>query len=104
MVADCSDHPNVLGLIGVCGGIDNAARSPAEALYVVLQDGSKSLKQALLDSRLLEHDPARARRVGRGSAMEDAQLLRHAIECANAMEYLSSRQVHTPDYSYNEPQ
>ena len=42
-VARCDDHPNVLGLIGVC--------EERDALFVVLREGVTTLKQTLLDSR-----------------------------------------------------
>ncbi len=88
LVADCSDHPNVLGLIGLCGlGEDSST------LYVVLEDGSVSLKQALLDARMAQHDPDRARRTGSGSAIKEEQLLGYARGIAAALEYLSSKQV-----------
>ncbi len=87
LLSDCSGHPHVLGLFGLCGG------DVGESLYVVMEDGAKSLKGALLDTRALVHDPARARRVGRGCTVPEAQLVTHAVEIASAMQFLASKEV-----------
>ena len=76
---------NVIGLIGMC--------EEKEALFVVLEDSTTSLKQVLLDSRALVHYPAYAEKNQRVSTLSEETLLEHAISVARGMEHLANKRV-----------
>ena len=81
----CGVHPNVLQLIGLC--------EEKEALFIVLEDSTKSLKQVLLDSRALIHYPVFAEKNQRISTMEEETILEIMRGVAKGMEHLAKNRV-----------
>lgn len=89
MLAGCSQHPNILGLVGLCAPYVREGNK----VFVVLQDGARSLKSALLEARALVHDPGWARKNGRASSIPEDRLMGYAREVADALRFLASKQV-----------
>lgn len=79
-VARCDDHPNVLGLIGVC--------EERDALFVVLREGDTTLKQTLLDSRALTHFPAYAQKNQRVTTLQEETVADAMVGVARGMRRL----------------
>ena len=79
-VARCDDHPNVLGLIGVC--------EERDALFVVLREGVTTLKQTLLDSRALLHFPAYAQKNQRATTLREETVADAMVGVARGMRRL----------------
>ncbi len=79
------EHPNVAQLIGVCEELDTT--------FVVLEDGGVTMKQALLDSRALVHQPAYAEKHGRVSTTSEEDVLDMLVGVANGMEHLAKAKV-----------
>ena len=80
-VARCEDHPNVLGLIGVC--------EERDALFVVLRgEGATTLKQTLLDSRALLHFPAYAQKNQRATTLREETVADAMVGVARGMRRL----------------
>ena len=79
-VARCDDHPNVLGLIGVC--------EERDALFVVLREGVTTLKQTLLDSRALVHFPAYAQKNQRVTTLQEETVADAMVGVARGMRRL----------------
>ena len=79
-MARCDDHPNVLGLIGVC--------EERDALFVVLREGVTTLKQTLLDSRALLHFPAYAQKNQRVTTLREETVADAMVGVARGMRRL----------------
>ena len=79
-VARCDDHPNVLGLVGVC--------EERDALFVVLREGVTTLKQTLLDSRAAVHFPAYAQKNQRATTLQEETVADAMVGIASGMRRL----------------
>ncbi len=84
VVARCRSE-NVLRLAGLC--------EEHETTYVVLEGGITTLKQSLLDSRTLIHNPTFADKYENGSSIPEETLLTYVLGIARGMEHLAEKQV-----------
>ena len=85
IAAKCGKHFNVLQLIGMC--------EEKDSIFVVLEEGIKTLKQALLDSRALVHYPLYVEKNQTVSSISEEQIFQHLIGIANGMNHLSEQKV-----------
>lgn len=81
----CGEHQNVLQMIGMCEENDS--------IFFVLEEGVKTLKQVLLDSRALIHFQAFALKNQTVSSLREAEIFAHLIAIAKGMQHLSNLKV-----------
>ncbi len=85
VVARCCGHRNLLGLIGLC--------EEQDAVFVVIEEGTATLKQTLLDSRALVHYPAFAEKNGRVTTMREEAIADAMVGIARGMKHLEEQGV-----------
>ena len=83
---ECGRHENLLGLIGIC-------EEHSGSIFVVLEDGSMTLKQVLLDSRALEHYPAYVEKHQKVSTIPSETIISWLRDIALGMEHLALRKI-----------
>ena len=75
-------HPNLIQLIGLCEDKDT--------IFVVFEQAWPTLKQALIDSRSLEHYPDYAEANGKFSTLQEEILINIMLGISRGMEHLAS--------------
>jgi endothelial-specific receptor tyrosine kinase len=81
MVVRYENHPNLVQLVGLCEDKDT--------IFVVLEQAWPSLKQALLDSRALVHNPVYAETNRRFSNLREDVVLNVMLGISRGMDHLS---------------
>lgn len=83
MVVRCGSHENIVGLWGVC--------EEKDTVFVVLEPAIITVKQRLLDSRALIHNPPLAHKSGSISSLSEVHALQMLRDVASGMSHISSQ-------------
>ena len=81
IVVKYGEHPNLLQFIGLC--------EDKETLFVVFEQAWPTLKQALLDSRALNHYPAFAENHGKFATLREEVMTNIMLGIAKGMDHLA---------------